>query len=49
MFGIDLLSKKLDFLIMKYFDGINFIGCGEDTNHLTVQKDRLFEGYYGIQ
>ena len=43
------MSKKLDFLIMKYFDGINFIGCGEDTNHLTVQKDRLFEGYYGIQ
>lgn len=43
------MSKKLDFLIMKYFDGINFIGCGEDPVHSSVQKDRFFDGYYGIQ
>jgi AraC-like DNA-binding protein len=46
---IDILSKILDYLIMKYFEGISFIGCGEDTQHDTVQKDRLFESYYGIQ
>lgn len=34
---------------MKYFEGINFIGCGDELNHLAVQKNRLFEGYYGIQ
>ena len=49
MFGIDLLSKNLDFMIMKYFEGINFIGCGEFSNHTSIQKDRFFEGYYGIQ
>lgn len=49
MFRIDILSKKLDFVIMKYFDGINFICGGEDMKHNTIQRDRFFDGYYGIQ
>ena len=38
-YKIDNLSKKLDYMIMKYFEGISFIGCGEDTQHGSVQKD----------
>jgi AraC-like DNA-binding protein len=34
---------------MKYFEGISFIGCGDHAQHAAIQKDRLFEGYYGIQ
>lgn len=49
MHKIDILSKILDFLIMKYFNGVNFISCGEDPRHNAVQKDRFFDGYYGIQ
>ena len=48
-YKIDNLCKKLDYMIMKYFEGISFIGCGEDTQHGSVQKDRFFDGYYGIQ
>ncbi len=49
MFKIDIFSKKLDFLIMKYFDGINFIACGECPEYFEIQKNRFFDGYYGIQ
>ena len=34
---------------MKYFEGINFIGCGESINYTSALKDRFFDGYYGIQ
>ncbi|MFA6568506.1 MAG: helix-turn-helix transcriptional regulator [Victivallales bacterium] len=34
---------------MKYFKGISFIGCGEHAQHGYIQKDRFFDGYYGIQ
>ena len=34
---------------MKYFEGISFIGCGEDAQYGSVQENRFFDGYYGIQ
>lgn len=34
---------------MRYFEGVKFMGSGEAPQHNTVQKDRLFDGYYGIQ
>ncbi len=34
---------------MRYFEGISFIGCGDDPRHGTIQKKRIFDNYYGIQ
>ena len=48
-YKIDILSKILDYLIMKYFKGISFIGCGDCPQHASIQKYRFFDGYYGIQ
>ena len=43
------MSKILDYLIMDYFEGISFIGCGDHPRYGAVQKDHFFSGYYGIQ
>ncbi|MFA6293995.1 MAG: helix-turn-helix transcriptional regulator [Victivallales bacterium] len=34
---------------MRYFEGISFIGCGDEAQHDTIQKNRVFDNYYGIQ
>ena len=49
IYEIDILSKILDNLSMKYFEGISFIGCGDHPQHGAIHKDRIFDGYYGIQ
>jgi AraC-like DNA-binding protein len=49
MHEIDVLSKILDYLIMKYFNGISFIGCGDIPKYCSINEDRFFDGYYGIQ
>ena len=34
---------------MKYFDGIDFRISGESPEYTTLSRNRVFEGYYGIQ
>jgi AraC-like DNA-binding protein len=45
---MDNTSNYLDYLIMKYFRGINFISNGNNPNSNDIM-DRRFGDYYGLQ
>ena len=43
------MIKILDYMSMRYFDGISFLGSGNIEHHTTIHRKRVFKGYYGIQ
>ena len=43
------MSKILEYLSMRYFDGISFLGSGNIEHHTTIHRKQVFKGYYGIQ